>query len=69
MVICGMQWHHMTGCGKRWTGKILGEQVPMALSHYGDSSDYKDWSGLLPLHLIALGNTQRKKKTRLKALN
>lgn len=51
----------MTSDGKRWTDKILGEQVPMALSHYGDSRDYKDWSGLLMLHLIALGNTQRKK--------
>lgn len=38
--------------------------MPVALCHYGDSSDYKDWSGLLPLHLIALGNTH----TRLKAL-
>lgn len=52
----------MTGGGKRWTGKILGKQVPVALSHYGDSSDYEGWNGLLPLHLIALGNTKRKKQ-------
>ena len=31
--------------------------MPMALSHYGDSSDYRDWSGLPRLHPIALGNT------------
>lgn len=44
MVICGMQWHHsyfVTGGGKRWTGKMLGDQVAMTLSHYGDSSDYR----------------------------
>lgn len=32
----------MTSGGKKWTGKILGEQVLRALSHYGDSRDYKD---------------------------
>lgn len=46
MVTCGMQWHHRyllyDDGGKRQAGNILGEQVPMALSHYGDGSDYRD---------------------------
>lgn len=30
--------------GKRWTGKMLGDQVSLALSHHGDSSDYRlEW--------------------------
>ena len=51
---------------------MLGDQVAMTHSHYGDRSDYKDGSGLLTLHLIALGNTHKGKKTkqnRWKALN
>lgn len=41
----------------------------MTLSHYGDRSDYKDWSGLLTLHLIALGNTHKgKKKKQIESL-
>lgn len=40
----------------------------MTLSHYGDRSDYKDWSGLLTLHLIALGNTHKEKKKQIESL-
>lgn len=47
---------------------MLGDEVALMLSHYGDTSDYKDWSGFLTLHLIALGNTH-KEKNRPKALN
>lgn len=30
--------------GKRWAGEMLGDQEALALSHHGDSSDYRlEW--------------------------
>ena len=58
MVICDITVTAvMTSGGVRCTGMMSGDQVARTFSHYGDSSDYEDWHGLLTLHLIALGNT------------
>lgn len=64
MVVCDIAvTAFMTSGGVRCTGMMSGDQVARTFSHCGDSSDYKDWLGLLTLHLIALGYTHKGNKT------
>lgn len=47
--------------GKRWTGKMVGDQAALALGHHGDSSDYRlEWPSDSPSD-CPRKRTQRKK--------